>query len=379
MRQRLPLIYVSQRYGQGMAKALDPQLKAPDTKAKVSVARCPDYWYVACASKDLKSEPLALTILGIPMVLFRTKDGTPGALLDRCPHRNVPLSMGEVDGQVLRCAYHGWEFGPGGSCKLVPGLKGESESTGRAATAYPIREQQGYVWVFTNAEKEPDVEPFALPLLNDSSYTHVRQLVEAPGTLHATIENALDVPHTAFLHKGLFRGKGERNDIKVVIRRWADRVEAQYIGEPRPEGLAARVASPGGGEVEHYDRFFLPSVAQVEYKLGEDSHILVTSMCTPVEDFHTKLFTLISFRFARMPGWLVRPILEPIGKKIFKQDAVMLGKQTELIERFGGEQFVSTEIDLLGPHIWRLMKAAERGDAAPNDDEPVVKHVEMNV
>ncbi len=379
MLERLALMEAGWRYGAPMADALDPKLRAPDTKAKVSVARCTDYWYVACASKDLRSEPQAVTILGIPMVLFRAEDGTPGALLDRCPHRNVPLSMGEVDGQILRCAYHGWEFGTGGKCKLIPGLKTDSDSDGRDATSYPVREQQGYVWVFTNADKAPEVEPFDIPLLRDERYTHVRQLVEAPGTLHATIENALDVPHTAFLHKGLFRGKGERNDIQVVIRRWSDRVEAQYIGEPRPEGLAARVASPGGGEVEHYDRFFLPSVAQVEYKIGDDSHILVTSMCTPVEDFHTKLFTVISFRFSKMPGWLVRPILEPIGKKIFKQDAVMLGKQTELIARFGGEQFVSTEIDLLGPQIWRLMKAAERGDAAPNEDDPVVKHVEMNV
>ena len=287
--------------------------------------------------------------------------------------------MGEVEGENLRCAYHGWEFSTAGQCKLVPGLKGESETAGRCATAYPVREQQGYVWVFTNPDKEPEVEPFEIPLLDNKKYTHVRQLVEAPGTLHATVENALDVPHTSFLHKGLFRGTGERNDIKVVIRRWSDHVEAQYIGEPRPEGIAARVAAPGGGEVEHYDRFFLPSVAQVEYKLGEDSHILISSMCTPVEDFRTKLFTVISFRFARMPGWMVRPVLQPIGKKIFKQDSEILAKQTEFIELFGGEQFVSTEIDLLGPHIWRLMKAAERGDAAPNDDEPVIKEVEMNV
>ena len=107
-----------------MAKALDPQLKAPDTKAKVSVARCPDYWYVACASKDLKSEPLALTILGIPMVLFRTKDGTPGALLDRCPHRNVPLSMGDL-GSPTRVAVEA-------STRARPGREGAALAPRRA-------------------------------------------------------------------------------------------------------------------------------------------------------------------------------------------------------------------------------------------------------
>lgn len=363
----------------GDSNSLDPHLRAPHTKAKISVARCINYWYVACASSELKNAPKAVTILGIPMVFFRTDSGEAGALLDRCPHRNVPLSAGEVDGEALRCGYHGWEFSTKGSCLLIPGLKGESNTKGHAATSYPVVEQQGYIWVYANSDEDAQIEPFHIPLLDDSRYSHVRQMVEAPGTLHATIENALDVPHTAFLHKGLFRGKGSRNDIKVEIRRWNDHVEAKYIGEPRPQGIAAKIASPGGGEVEHYDRFFMPSVAQVEYKIGDDSHILVTAIGTPVGDFQTKLFTVVSFRFGRMPGWMVRSILEPIGKLIFKQDAVMLGKQTELIEKFGGEQFVSTEIDVLGPHIWRLMKAGERGDAGETDEEPTMTVVEMNV
>lgn len=358
---------------------LAPHLRAPDTKPKVSVARCTDYWYVACASRSLRKTPLAITILGMPLVVFRSSDGKPGALLDRCPHRNVPLSAGKVVGPHLRCSYHGWEFDTQGQCQHIPGLTGSCKSKGRAAQAFAVREQQGYVWVFANPDLGPGVEPFDIPLYDDPRYTLVHQLVEAPGTMHATIENALDVPHTSFLHKGLFRGAGTRNDIDVIVRRWSDHVEAEYIGEPRPEGLAARIASPGGGEVVHFDRFFMPSIAQVEYKLGDDSHILISSMCTPVSDFHTKLFTTISFRFAKVPGWLIRPLLDPVGRMIFRQDAKMLAKQTELIERFGGEQFVSTEIDVLGPDIWRLMKAGERGDARPSDDEPVIKQVRMNV
>jgi phenylpropionate dioxygenase-like ring-hydroxylating dioxygenase large terminal subunit len=358
---------------------LEARLTAPATKAKVSVTRCHDAWYVGCESKDLKSKPLKVTILGIPMVLFRASTGTPGALLDRCPHRNVPLSIGEVDGDILRCSYHGWEFATDGSCTHLPCFTGEPNTKGHAATAYPVREQQGFIWIYANADEEPTIEPFDIPLLDDSRYTHVYQIVEAPGTMHATIENALDVPHTAFLHRGLFRSAGAGNKIEVVVRRWNDRVEAQYIGEPRPEGLVGRLLAPGGGEVEHYDRFLLPSVAQVEYKIGDDSHILITSLCTPVGDFETKLSTIISFRLARLPEWVVGTLLKPIGKQIFKQDAKMLAQQTKLIERFGGEQFVSTEVDVLGGEIWRLLKAAERGDAAPNLEEPTVKRLTMEV
>ena len=36
-----------------------------------SVARVTRAWYIACRSKDLGSEPIARTILGTPLVLFR--------------------------------------------------------------------------------------------------------------------------------------------------------------------------------------------------------------------------------------------------------------------------------------------------------------------
>ena len=50
------------------------------------------------------------------------------------------------------------------------------------------------------------------------------------------------------------------------------------------------------------------------------------------------------------------------------QDAALLKLQTQNIQRFGGEQYASTEIDVLGRHIWRLLKKAERGDASGGDE-----------
>ncbi len=54
---------------------------------------------------------------------------------------------------------------------------------------------------------------------------------------------------------------------------------------------------------------------------------------------------------------------------MFQQDAEVLKAQTENIRHFGGEQFASTEIDVLGRHIWRLLRAAERGDVHPPEEE----------
>ena len=49
--------------------------------------------------------------------------------------------------------------------------------------------------------------------------------------------------------------------------------------------------------------------------------------------------------------------------RILRQDATVLRRQTENIRRFGGEQYESTELDLIGPHIWRLLRDAEEGVA----------------
>jgi hypothetical protein len=220
----------------------------------------------------------------------------------------------------------------------------------------------------------------------------VRREVEVEGTLHATVENALDVPHTAYLHRGLFRG-GKKNRITARVRRHKDRVETEYLGEPKPPGLVAKILSPhGSGTVEHFDRFFLPSVAQVEYRLGDDTHFIVTSFCTPVSDFHTRMFAVASFR-TPLPRAMVRAALEPVAMRIFRQDAAILKKQSENIHRFGGEQLSSTEIDVMGPSIWRVLRDAERlertdsnepGEGSPHEGReaspfPVVHEVELEV
>ena len=128
---------------------------------------------------------------------------------------------------------------------------------------------------------------------------------------------------------------------------------------------------PGGvgvhrltGLVEHFDRFVLPSITEVEYRLGDTSHICTVSAMTPLTDTRTRLSAVISFRLP-IPSGLVAPVLGPIARAIFKQDAAVLEQQAKTIEIFGGESFASTEVDALGPAILRLLRNAERGDRTP--------------
>jgi phenylpropionate dioxygenase-like ring-hydroxylating dioxygenase large terminal subunit len=341
----------------------------PPRRGHASVVHLKNHWFIAAESHELVAGKLfATSLFGTPIVLFRDHAGVAGALVDHCPHRNVPLSLGSVaEGGTVRCRYHGWQFARSGECTHIPSLANPTEAKGRRALALPVREQQGFVWVYSSPapdlaapEAQPVREPHRFATMGQPGYTTVVQSVVADGTMYSTAENALDVPHTAFLHKGLFRSESRGITITAKVRRTADRVVAEYVGEPRPPGVVAKLLSPSGGVVTHFDRFILPSIAQVEYSIGSENHILVDSVLTPLSDFRTKIFAVVSFR-TRIPGKVIAPLVKPLALRIFQQDAFMLAKQTQAIGQFGGEQFVSTEIDVLGKHIWRLLKNAERG------------------
>ncbi len=321
-------------------------------------------WFVVCWSHELGTKPIQRRLWGQPIVLFRGRDGAIGAAQDRCPHRNVPLSQGRVVDGCLECPYHGWRFTPDGACAHIPGLANEQERASRRSHALPVREAQGCIWVWPDADHAPDHEPFTFQHAEREGYLTVRRRVRAPATLHQVAENALDVPHTAFLHGGLFRTDGDRSPIECVVQRHADRAECEYIGEARPEGLVGRLLSPSGGEVTHFDRFFLPSIVEVEYRIGDENHIVVNAAMTPIDDYDTELYAVVAVR-TRIPSWLLRPLVQPIALWIFGQDRVVLQQQTATMHAFGEQRFVSTELDLLGPHILAMLRRAAEGKAAP--------------
>ena len=322
-------------------------------------------WYIAVESERLGKRPIRREINGTPLVLFRDRSGEVLALLDRCAHRNVPLSLGRVVEDTIECAYHGWRFGGGGDCQHIPMLCGAPEGKGRRVEAYEVREQQGHVWVYMDPGKTPTHSPYRFPYLDERGYSSTAYSYDFQATIPATLENILDVPHTAFLHRGLFRTGQGNHKITAVVRRFEDRVEAEFLGEPRPTGVMGRLLAPGGGTVEHKDRFILPSIAEVDYRLGE-SHLCISSVLTPVSEFATRMFAVASIRLPLpMGGPLLTRLLTPFVMRVLKQDADMLLEQTRGIQNFGGERFVSTDVDLLGPHIVRLLRAAERGEAVP--------------
>ena len=74
-------------------------------------------WYVAGWSKDYDRSLKAQMLLGENVVLYRLEDGAPAALEDACPHRKLPLSMGQLEGDTVVCGYHGLTFDCAGNVR----------------------------------------------------------------------------------------------------------------------------------------------------------------------------------------------------------------------------------------------------------------------
>ena len=81
----------------------------------------------------------------------------------------------------------------------------------------------------------------------------------------------------------------------------------------------------------------------------------------------------------RLPAWLLKPIVLPIGLRIFNQDREVLKLQSETIAHFGEEAFASTEIDLLGHHIQRLLRLAAADKLPAPGSEPTRREVTLRV
>lgn len=334
---------------------------------RFTTSRLEGHWYVACLSRELRRRPLARTVLGVPLALFRDAGGAPAAVVDRCPHRNVPLSVGRCVGGELECRYHGWRFARDGSCVEVPGLDAEADRTATRVATVAAVEQDGFVWV-APAGTPTSARPPRMRRVGDPGFHTAHLRLDVPGPMVAAVENALDVPHTSFLHRGLFRGRRERVPVKVTVRHGPDHVEARFEGEPVPPGLLARVLGAEGGIVEHTDRFTVPALAQVEYRLGE-REVVLNAFYTPVDDRSCVLHAVAAFRLP-VPAAVARAAVMPLARLVLHQDNEILRRQRANVERFGGERYVSTPIDLLGPHIARLLRRHARGEPPPAEVAP---------
>ena len=78
----------------------------PDAPAGQYLRR---FWQPVARASELPSgRAKPIEILGEKFTVYRGEGGTPHVVAFRCPHRGTQLSLGWVEGDSLRCRYHGW-------------------------------------------------------------------------------------------------------------------------------------------------------------------------------------------------------------------------------------------------------------------------------
>ena len=100
-------------------------------------------WYCAAFGHELKQEPMGRMLLNEPVAMYRKADGTPVAFEDRCCHRRAPLSHGKVEGDNLRCGYHGLLYDATGAVIWAPGQ--DRLPSGARVRSYPVVEKHGWI------------------------------------------------------------------------------------------------------------------------------------------------------------------------------------------------------------------------------------------
>jgi hypothetical protein len=159
------------------------------------------------------------------------------------------------------------------------------------------------------------------------------------------------------------RSLSERKPVKAVVRRGPDRVEAEYLNEGRQSGLVSRIF--GAGITRSVGRFILPSTAQLEYWAGERLRLQFTLYFTPQNATTQRVFAVLAGNPAPFPVWLVTIPLKLMLWRIVRQDRRILALQAKNLRRFGEPHYASTELDLLRPHIVRLLQGGRSASDQP--------------
>jgi vanillate O-demethylase monooxygenase subunit len=199
-------------------------------------------WYVAGWDHEFPAESLvARTVIEEPIVLYRRAGGEIVALEDRCCHRFAPLSLGRLEGDDVRCMYHGLRFDPSGRCVEIPGQQRIPPQA--KVRVYPVVARHSWVWVWMGDPEQADegLIPGAVGL-SDPAWTLKSGQMEIAANYLLESDNLTDLSHLSFVHAKSF-GAGPawiETHPKVTQLGRGVRVERWLLDEPRhpyvPEG-----------------------------------------------------------------------------------------------------------------------------------------------
>jgi len=314
-------------------------------------------WYVAAWDREVGRQLLARKILGEPVVLYRRTDGTAVALEDRCCHRHLPLSLGRLEGDGLRCGYHGLRFDANGLCVEIPGQ--ERIPPDAAIRAYPVVERFHWVWIWMGDPARAD--PALIPdwwWADHPDWTCARpDMIPVQCNYRLINDNVLDVTHLVYVHANSI-GNPSINDFPATTERDGDLIRLTRWILDRPAPPLYQQAGKFAGNVDRWQIVeHRPPCFSVNFAgcaatgtgapQGDRSHgieLMALSAPTPETERTTHYFFAFPRKFGRDD-----PALDQVFNvdfvAVFREDVAVLEAQQRMIDLKPDAKSIAIKVD----------------------------------
>jgi 5,5'-dehydrodivanillate O-demethylase len=273
------------------------------------------FWQPVCRSEDLiAGDAKPVKILGRDFTLYRDQDGIPHAIGFRCSHRGAQLSVGFVEGNCLRCFYHGWVFDPKGHVVERPSEKARP-TPNLNIDGYPTEEYLGLIFDYFGEGEAPPMWRFKA--MEREGIRDVTVDVMPANYFFALENSAL---HFSFVHRDLMEEKGITGtpEVRVEDTPWGHTAYSRWPNDKK-ENVAHKIMPNVG--------YIVPRAINMAKGV---SHSLHVSFRVPVDDDShvTYRVTLIpvtgeearNVLERRSPSFYDRSVIPELG------DAVLAGK-----------------------------------------------------
>ncbi|QUL57208.1 aromatic ring-hydroxylating dioxygenase subunit alpha [Paenibacillus tritici] len=281
------------------------------------------YWYPVAAADEIKDQPVAVKLLDMKLVCYRSGDKVVIAR-DLCFHRGAPLSKGWVENGEIVCPYHGFRYSCEGKCTAVPAHPSAKISPKLKLIVYPAVERYGLIWTCLGGA--PEQIP-SFPAWEDPDYINILiPSFDIAGSSGRQMEGFLDVSHFAYVHTATF---GDRNNTEVpqykVWREGETELVAEYWSTVSNYGKGQDNPAPEGFQWLREFRVFAPFAASLTVYFPDEGRLKILNCASPVSARYTRLFCPISRNFDKSA-----PVEDTIkfNLQVFQEDAEMVESQT---------------------------------------------------
>lgn len=265
------------------------------------------HWQPIGLSEDATDLPTAVRVLGEDLILFRSTDGEPGLVQERCTHRGSSLLYGRIDDHGIRCCYHGWAFDTEGKCTDQPcePQNGLNRDKFRQPW-YPAREQYGLIWAYLGPpERKPllprystleDLEAGEHLVADDNNIGSGRNFSgPVPFNWLQHFENILDTGHffwLHFFHSGPQFGSRYGEFDVLDYQPWEKLVGQEFVVTDTGVSTERFTDIPDGRRLRTVTETILPGVRSVSNPLGAEGPTDLLGFVLPVDDTKMKIFSV---------------------------------------------------------------------------------------